>query len=151
MLDFEFADDLSSSQSHADARSHANQSGNGTGADRLRVVLLTEPGTFSQALRRQLESKFDVDVVDEISNPWELLLAVSKSNAHAVITVLPESEQAPEVDSHLLIEFPRLLAIGICPDTDRGVLYRNAEQTKYLPEASIRDVLHAVQMANVSD
>ena len=150
MLDFEFNDDLFFGEPHANGRPFVTGSRNSTRANRLRVVLLVEPGTFSQAFRRQLESEFELDVVDEVSNPLDLLISVSKSNAHAVLTVLPESEQVPEADSHLLIELPHVLVIGICPDTDRGVLYRNPKQTKYLPEASIRDVLQALQMANVS-
>ena len=106
----------------------------------IRVLLAVESSTLCDVLKGQIQEQRDVEVVGEVIDPVELLLAVGATQADVVIHTWPESEETPGICSHLLLEYPDLLVIGISPNEDRAYACRQAISTTTLPTAELGEL-----------
>jgi hypothetical protein len=94
----------------------------------LRVVLALEQEPIRGLLAGLIGDRIDVDVVAQVDDPIDLLLAVKETDAHVVILSWPEGKTPPAICSHLFAEFPGLLILGIS-STFRGYVSRQVVQT----------------------
>jgi hypothetical protein len=103
------------------------------------------PPLLSDLLSHRLRCETDLEVVAEVSDPVELLVAVRESRAHAVIVPLLESGDLPGVASHLLAEYPGRRVIGLSFGPD--MLYTAERVTG----ASVQNLLDAIRRTPARD
>ncbi len=113
----------------------------------IRIVLAVEPPMFSEVLRLRLEDEWDLEVVDEVFDPLDALLSVAETDADVVVLTVSEPAKTPAICTHLFAEFPDLLAIGVCPETNRAWAYHGSADSEELPDVLLRDVVAAIRTA----
>jgi len=77
-----------------------------------KILFAVRPQMLRDALARQLATQPDVQIVGDVDNDLDLLLAVRATKADAVVHSWP-SETMPAIYSHLFQEYPGLIAIGL--------------------------------------
>lgn len=116
---------------------------------RIAVLLSVSPRMFRDALRTMIQAEFDLDVVDEVLHPIDLLLAVGESGADVVVLTVPASGGTPPICTHLLSEFPELTVIAICPEAGTAVTYRSPIEGEPIG-LTCSDVIAAIRTASCS-
>jgi DNA-binding NarL/FixJ family response regulator len=114
----------------------------------IRIVLAVEPPMLSELLRLCLEDEWDLAVVDEVFDPFDLLLSVAETDADVVVLTVSQPTKTPAICTHLFEEFPNLLTIGLCPETNLAYAYRDSGPTEQLSDVVIRDVVAAIRTAD---
>lgn len=79
---------------------------------KIRILLANRPRMTRELLKEIMESQPDMEMVGEVLNPVDLLVAVRETEADAVILALQDSEE-PGLTSHLLAEYPDLTIVGL--------------------------------------
>ena len=110
-----------------------------------RVVLAVEPSLFSEVLRLRLEKEWGLEVVDVVFDPFDLLLSVAETDADAVVLTVSEPAQTPAIHTHLFAEFPQLLVIGVCSETNQAYVYRGPLDYEQLPDVSLEHLVVALR------
>ena len=111
--------------------------------NRIRVLLATLPPLVSGLLTHLIQGQTDMEVVDAVSQPVQLLLAVKDTRAQVVIVPLPGSGEIPGICSHLLAEFPDLLILALSITGEAGFIY-TAER---VVEAPVNNILKSIRLA----
>ena len=114
---------------------------------RIRVLLATLPPLVNGLLTHLIQDQPDMKVVDAVSEPVQLLVAVKDSRADVVVLPLPTSGEMPGICSHLLAEFPDLLILALSLSGDSGFIY-TAER---VVEAPVGNILKALRLAGSSE
>ncbi len=79
---------------------------------KIKILLANHPRMMREVVREMIEAQPDMEVVGEVVNPVDLLVAVKGTEADAVILDLEDSEEAG-LTSHLLAEYPDLTILGL--------------------------------------
>ena len=100
-------------------------------------------------LRESLESilggQGDIDVELVEPDAVEILTAVERTGADAVVVTLPESGEDPGLADHLLFEYPDLLVIALSPSEKEGFVYRLIVDKKPIEPLSAAGVLAVIR------
>lgn len=97
--------------------------------------------TLESVLRGQ--SDIDVELVEP--DAVEILTAVGRTGADAVVVTLPESGEDPGLADHLLFEYPDLLVIALSPAEKGGFVYRLVVDKKPIEPLSAAGVLAVIR------
>jgi len=124
---------------------------NGECVDTVKVLLANRPRMLRELLRDLIQRQADMEVVGEMLDPVELLLAVGETHADVVVVGLPDSDDEPGICSHLLAEYPHLLILALSPERDRAFLYRLGICKEQLSKASDEEILAAIRQAEVDN
>lgn len=117
----------------------------------IRVLLADIPPGLQDSVRYLIQSQQDLEVVGEVDNPVEVLLAVKAISAEVVIVSLRDSKLEPGIVSHLLAEYPELLVIGLSPTFEFANLYRHSALTETMSDVSNEDLLEMIRAVRVED
>jgi DNA-binding NarL/FixJ family response regulator len=90
----------------------------------IRVILSLESTLVREAVRKELELQGDICVSGEVSSPAELLCTTVLEQADAVILESDDGRETPGVLSHLLGEFPHIVAVVVGRHGDCAKVYR---------------------------
>ncbi len=112
------------------------------------VLLAVESPILRDALSAMLRSQPDIEVLGEVNDPVDLLLAVEATEAQAVIYTFPQAPKLPGICSHLFAEYPGLLVIGLSPDGDQACACRQTIDVKSLANAGLQDVLDELRRSS---
>jgi DNA-binding NarL/FixJ family response regulator len=82
---------------------------------KIRVLLANHPQMMREVLTEMIRRQEDIDLVGEVLEPLDVLVAVREMRADAVVLALEECEE-PGLCSHLLAEYPDLTILGLAPD-----------------------------------
>lgn len=110
-----------------------------------RVLLAVTPQLFRDALRACLEQSTDVEVVGEVANPLELLVAVGDCEADLVIQSWPDDGRMPAICSHLFAEYPDLRIVGITKAGDEVVVCRQVIAATPIREPELQSLLATIR------
>jgi hypothetical protein len=80
-----------------------------------KILFAIRPKLLRDALCAQLAALGEVQVVGEVDNDLDLLLAVRATKANVVLHSWRD-DAMPALYTHLLQEYPGLVAIGVAPD-----------------------------------
>ena len=111
-----------------------------------RIILAIDPKILRQMLKGLIERQPDFEVVGEVNNPVDMLLAVGRTQANVVVHAWPESERMPEICTHLLSEYPDLLIIGICPGSEKVFTCRQTIEVTPAATSSIDDMISVMRV-----
>lgn len=78
----------------------------------IKILLANRPRMLREVVRKMIEAQPDMEVVGEVLDPLDILVAVRDTQADAVILDLEDSEES-ELTSHLLVEYPNLTILGL--------------------------------------
>ncbi len=78
---------------------------------KIRVLLANRPRLMREVVREIIERQDDMEVVGEVLDPLDILMAVREAEVDAVILALKGSEDTG-LCSHLLAEYPDLTIVA---------------------------------------
>ena len=114
----------------------------------IRVVLAVDSVLDRDALREKLQRSDGVEVVADVSSPFELLQRTELDQADAVILESQDETEMPGVLTHLFAEFPRILAIAIVRSCNRAIVYRQDIREQVYEGLAIQDLLAELRSAD---
>ena len=120
--------------------------------NKVQVLLALDSGLLRQALLDLIEREQDLEVVGEVDDPVDLLVAVGATQANVVLLHCPgiqgrtcEDGAAPGICTHLLNEYPDLFIICLSEDGDLACLCRQAISTTVMPSLSLTGLLKGIR------
>jgi DNA-binding NarL/FixJ family response regulator len=111
----------------------------------VKVLLANRPEVVRTGLATLLQQQSDIEVVETVLDPIELLVAVGETQADVVVVTLPDSGEMPGICSHLLQEYPQLLILALSSARTRACVYRQAIMVEPLADMSDEGILAAVR------
>ncbi len=118
---------------------------------RARVLLALDSPLLRETLADLLAREGDIEVVGQVDDPVDLLLAVEETEADVVLHTFRDSPELPGICSHLFAEFPHVLVIGLSPDASSAFACRQTVTVKPLAGVGIDDVLAEIRSAWVAN
>jgi DNA-binding NarL/FixJ family response regulator len=117
---------------------------------RVRVLLADIPHLLRASLERLLQHHRDIEVVETVIDPVELLIAVEDTQADVVVVTLPDSGEMPGICSHLFAEYPQLLILALSSDRTRACIYKQVTAVEQLIDTSEEEILKAIRQAKAN-
>jgi DNA-binding NarL/FixJ family response regulator len=117
--------------------------------NKIKVVLAINPGLLRDFLRELIQCQTDMEVVGEVVDPVNLLLAVGETDADVVVVTLAASGEAPGICSHLLTEYPQLFILALSPERERAFLWRQSVSEEQLSIESDEEIVAAIRRVRV--
>ena len=114
---------------------------------KIRVLLALDSPLLAELVRKLIDREPDIEVVDEIDDPVDLLLGADLANVNAVIHSWPSAEM-PGVCTLLLAEYPDLLLVGIPRGAECAYACRQAIATTTLPRPSLGGVIDEIRRSS---
>ena len=112
---------------------------------RTKVLLAVESPILRELLGENIGKEPDLEVVDESVDPVDLLVAVGRTEADVVIQTWPASGEMPNILTHLFVEYPELLVIGLPDDSDRAVICHQTITKTEFPTVGLQDILSQIR------
>lgn len=109
-----------------------------------KILLAIASPLLREVLRERIEGEADVEVVEQGLDSIDLLVAVGRTKADVVIQTWPENGAMPGICSHLFLEYPDLIVVGLPGDSDKAVVCRQTIAKTVLPTVGIEDLFSAV-------
>ena len=113
---------------------------------KIRIVLANRPRLMREVVRKIIEQEGDMEIVGEVLDPLDLLVAVRETKADAVIVALNNSE-APGVCSHLLGVYPDLTILGVAPQGNSAFIEQLCPRRREIINPSDESILRALRQA----
>ena len=113
--------------------------------NKIRVLLSSRPKLLSEVVRNMIEHQPDMEVVDEIIDPVQLLLAVRITKVDVVIVTPLDSSGEPKICRHLLAEYPKLKVVTVSATGEAAYLYQTNLARLCLDEPSGQSILDAIR------
>lgn len=113
---------------------------------KIRLLLGNRPRLMREIIRGMIDRQEDMEVVGEILDPVDLLVAVRETEADAVILALRGSEE-PGLCSHLLAEYPNLTIIGLSSEGKSAFVEQLCPRRQDIVDASEAKILSALRQA----
>ena len=113
---------------------------------KIKILLANRPRMVREVVRELIEREEDMEVVGEVLDPLDLLLAVRETEADAVVMALKGSEE-PGLCSHLLAEYPDLTIVGVASGGESAFIEQRTPQRQEIPEPSKANILDALRHA----
>jgi DNA-binding NarL/FixJ family response regulator len=92
-----------------------------------------------------IENQPDMEVVSEIIDPVQLLLALRITMVDVVIVTPLEADEEPRICRHLLAEYPKITVVTLSADGGAAYLYQSDTPRLYIAEPSGQSILNAVR------
>ena len=111
---------------------------------RTTILLAVKSPLLRELLRERIENESGVEVVQQSLDPVDLLVAVGRTEADAVIQTWPENGEMPSICGHMLLEYPDLIVVGLPGDSDRAVVCRQTVAKTELPAVGLQDLFSLI-------
>ena len=111
---------------------------------RTTILLAVASPLLRDILREWIENEAGVEAVEESLDSIDLLVSVRRTEADVVIQTWPESGVMPAICSHMLLEYPHLIVVGLLGDSDRAVVCRQTIARTELPALGLHDLFSAI-------
>lgn len=113
--------------------------------DTIQILLAVDSPLLGGFLRDILRRAPDMEVVGEVDDPVDLLVAIAETGAQVVIHSWPSGEEIPAICTLALLEFPDLLMIGF--NADGMTTCRQTVTTNTIPSVGLDDLLGSLRGA----
>jgi hypothetical protein len=90
---------------------------------KVRVLLADMPPLLSGLLTPLIRDQPSLELVDEVSGPISLLLAVGRTQAHVVVMMGPSTGETPGICEQLLEEYPDVALYVLNLGSEPGLLH----------------------------
>jgi DNA-binding NarL/FixJ family response regulator len=112
---------------------------------KIKVLLASRPKMLSDVIRNMVERQPDMEVISEVLDPIELLLAVRATKVDVVIVTPLDSEGEPKICRHLLAEHPLLKIVTLLAKGEAAFLYESGSRKKRIDEPGEESILGAIR------
>lgn len=113
---------------------------------KIRILLANRPQMMRELVREMIKRQSDMEVVGEVLNPVDLLVAVRESEADAVILALKDSREVG-LCSHLLTGYPNLTIVGLTSDGKNAFIEQLCPRRVEIVDPSEKSILNALRQA----
>ena len=114
---------------------------------KIRVLLASRPKLLSEVLRYMLARQPDMEVISEVLDPIELLLAVQATSAEVVIVTPLPANGDPHICVQLLAAYPQLKIVTQSAKGEAAYLYQSGSPKMLIEEPSEHSMLGAIREA----
>jgi DNA-binding NarL/FixJ family response regulator len=114
---------------------------------KIKVLLASRPKLLSEVLRNMIARQPDMEVLGEVIDPIELLLAVRTTQAEVVIVTPLDSEEEPRLCRHLLADHPHLKIVTLSRTGEAATLYEFGSRRQRLEAPGEEAILRAIREA----
>jgi len=115
---------------------------------KIKVLLAVRPRMLAEVIRNMVERQPDMEVVSEVLDPIELLLAAGTAPIDVVIVAPVDFEGKPKICRHLLAEYPQLKIVTLSGKGDAAFLYASKSRKKRIDESSESSLLDAMRASS---
>ena len=112
---------------------------------KIKVLLAVRPRMLSEVLRNAIERQPDIEIVSELIDSAELLIALRAIKAEVVITTSIDSDRGPEISGCLLAAYPQIKMITLSEAGDIALLYESGSSKKRIDEVGEEAILGAIR------
>ncbi len=112
---------------------------------KIKVLLASRPKLLSEVIRNMIARQPDMEVMGEVLDPIELLLAVKTTAAEVVIVTPLDSEQEPRLCRRLLADYPDLKIVTLSRTGEAATLYESGSRQQRIIEPSEQSILGAIR------
>jgi DNA-binding NarL/FixJ family response regulator len=112
---------------------------------KIKVLLASRPKMLSEVISNMIAHQPDMEVVGEVLDPIELLLAVRATKVDVVIVTPLDSEGEPRICIHLLAEHPQLKIVALSAKGEAAFLYESGSHKRRIDEPSEQSILGAIR------
>ncbi len=113
---------------------------------RIRILLANRPQMMRELVREMINRQDDMEVVGEVLNPVDLLVAVRETEADAVILAVKDSGEMG-LCSHLLTEYPNLTIVELASDREKAFVGQLCPRRMEIVAPSESKILEALRKA----
>lgn len=113
----------------------------------IRVVTAVPASMLEEMLSTQIDRMPGFMLMGKASDPSELPALVAETQADVVICCSTDSEQIPAVYRRLLNQFPQIVIVGVMPDDDAVVIYRQEVSRCELPSVGFGRLFSEIRRA----
>ncbi len=114
--------------------------------EKIRILLVDDHVILRAGLRALLGTEPDMEVVGEVLDPLDLLVAVKEMEADAVILAVKDSEE-PGLCSHLLAEYPNLAILCLALEGKSAFIEQLCPRRLEIVDPSEDKILSALRQA----
>jgi DNA-binding NarL/FixJ family response regulator len=111
----------------------------------IKVLLASRPKMLSDVIKNLIDSQQDMELLGEVFDPIELLIAVRTTQVDAVIVTPLDLEVESRICHHLLAQNPQLKIVTLSAKGDAAFLYELNSRKKYIDEPSGQSILGAIR------
>lgn len=112
----------------------------------IKVLLANRPRMMREVVKEIIEQQSDMEVVGEVLDPLDILVAVRGTEADAVILGLRGSEE-PGLCSHLIAEYPNLTILGLASEGKSAFVEQLCPRRQQIIDPSEANILSALRQA----
>lgn len=112
---------------------------------KIKVLLASRPKLLSEVIRYMVARQADMEVMGEVLDPIELLLAVEATDAGVVIVTPLEANGEPHICLQLLAKYPQLKIVTQSAKGEAAYLYQSGSPKQRIDEPSEQSILGAIR------
>jgi DNA-binding NarL/FixJ family response regulator len=112
---------------------------------KIAVFLAIRPRMLSEVVRHIVERQPDMEVVSEVADSVELLLALKATEAEVVLITSAALDRKPGMCNYLLAAYPHLKIIDLLSKSDTAFLYEVGSLKKRIDEVGEESILSAIR------
>jgi len=112
---------------------------------KIKVLLASRPKMLSEVIRYMVERQPDMEVVSEVLDPIELVLAVKATNAEVIIVTPLPANGEPQICTQLLAMYPHLKIVTQSAKGEAAYLYQSGADKTRIDEPSEQSMLGAIR------
>lgn len=112
---------------------------------KIKVLLASRPKMLSEVIRYMVERQPDMEVMGEVLDPIELLLAVKATNADVVIVTPLDANGEPHICTQLLTAYPQLKIVTQSAKGEAAYLYESGAHMTRIDEPSEQSMLGGIR------
>lgn len=111
---------------------------------KIRVLLANRPQMMRELVREMINRQTDMEVVGEVLNAVDILVAVRETEAETVIMGLKDSQEEG-LCSHLLTEYPNLTLVGLTSHGENAFIEQLCPRRIEIVDPSESSILDALR------
>jgi len=100
---------------------------------------------LSEVVRNMIERQPDMELVGEVLDPIELLIAATSTPVDVVIVTPLDSDKEPRICRHLLAGHPLLKIVALSAKGEAAFLYESGAGKKSIDEPCEESILGAIR------
>lgn len=112
---------------------------------KIKVLLASRPKLLSEVIRYLVARQPDMEVVSEVLDPIDLLLAVKATNADVVIVTPLPANGEPHICTQLLAAYAQLKIVTQSAKGEAAYLYQSGLPKRRIEEPSEQLILGAIR------
>ena len=112
---------------------------------KIKVLLASRPKLLSEVIRYLVARQPDMEVVSEVLDPIELLLAVKATEADVVIVTPLPANGEPHICTKLLAAYAQLKIVTQSAKGEAAYLYQSGSPKQRIEEPSEQLILGAIR------